>query len=75
MPRHRIIPQMFDIRPVNKTGDLDWEKINKIEKILRISGFTNAEKERKILLKEYPQKRFNYKIGTLWTTWTWKWFL
>ena len=30
MPRNKIIPQMFDVRPVNKSGDLDWEKINKI---------------------------------------------
>jgi hypothetical protein len=27
---------MFDVRPVSKTGDLDWEKIKKIEKILKV---------------------------------------
>ncbi len=27
---------MFDVRPVDKTGDLDWKKIRKIEKVARI---------------------------------------
>ncbi|MCX6765963.1 MAG: DUF4012 domain-containing protein [Candidatus Moranbacteria bacterium] len=36
MSRSRIISQMFDIRPVDSTGDLDWEKIKKVEKIVYI---------------------------------------
>jgi uncharacterized protein YukE len=36
MPKNNIIPQMFDIRPVNDTGDLDWEKIKKVEKELAL---------------------------------------
>lgn len=35
--KNRIILQMFDVRPVSKNGDLDWQKIEKIEKIIRIS--------------------------------------
>lgn len=34
MGRKFIIPQMFDIRPVNETGNLDWEKIKKVEQEL-----------------------------------------
>jgi len=36
MPRNNIIPQMFDIRPVDETGSLDWEKIKKVERELKI---------------------------------------
>ena len=28
--KNRVIPQMFDVRPVNETGDLDLEKIKKV---------------------------------------------
>jgi len=34
MPKHNIIPQMFDIRPVDETGNLDWKKIEKMEQTL-----------------------------------------
>ncbi|NTV41309.1 MAG: DUF4012 domain-containing protein, partial [Candidatus Moranbacteria bacterium] len=30
MPKKRIIPQMFDVRPVDETGDLDWKKITSV---------------------------------------------
>ncbi len=30
MSKNRIIPQMFDVRPVDKTGDLDWKKISAV---------------------------------------------
>ncbi|HOX10591.1 MAG TPA: hypothetical protein PK333_01220, partial [Candidatus Moranbacteria bacterium] len=30
MPINRIIPQMFDVKPVNKSGGLDWGKINSV---------------------------------------------
>jgi len=32
MLKKRIIPQMFDVRPVDNTGDLDWKKIKTVEK-------------------------------------------
>ncbi|MDD5397161.1 MAG: DUF4012 domain-containing protein, partial [Candidatus Moranbacteria bacterium] len=28
--KNRIIPQMFDVRPVDETGDLDWKKIQAV---------------------------------------------
>ena len=34
--RKKILPQMFDVRPVDEAGNLDLEKINKIEKITRL---------------------------------------
>lgn len=36
MSKNKIIPQMFDVRPVNEAGDLDWKKINAI-------GLENSE--------------------------------
>ncbi|MEI7891032.1 MAG: DUF4012 domain-containing protein [bacterium] len=30
MSKNRIIPQMFDVRPVDETGDLDWKKIESV---------------------------------------------
>jgi len=30
MSKNRIIPQMFDVKPVDETGDLDWKKIQSI---------------------------------------------
>ncbi|KKT89897.1 MAG: hypothetical protein UW95_C0006G0027 [Parcubacteria group bacterium GW2011_GWC1_45_14] len=30
---------MFDVRPVDKTGNLDWEKINRVEKIAKAKDF------------------------------------
>lgn len=35
---------MFDVRPVDKTGGLDWEKINKVEKTVKI-GAVSAKNE------------------------------
>ena len=44
MPKKRIIPQMFDVRPVDNTGGLDWKKINAVEENYRyyeIRSFKN----------------------------------
>ncbi len=30
MSKNRIIPQMYDVRPVDKTGVLDWDKISAV---------------------------------------------
>lgn len=43
MTKNRVIPQMFDVRPVDKTGNLDWEKINGIEKIAKVDRITDRE--------------------------------
>ena len=48
MPKKNIIPQMFDVRPVNETGDLDWKKIQKMEQtlLLKIKITENSLKEK-----------------------------
>ena len=38
MNKNQIIPQMFDVRPVDETGDLDWEKIESAGGDVDISG-------------------------------------
>lgn len=44
MNKNKIIPQMFDVRPVDQAGDLDWEKIESVEKV---SVLTNRREEEK----------------------------
>jgi len=46
--KKRILPQMFDIKPVNQVGDLDIDKIKNIKKIIKIS-------------KETPPRKINSK--------------
>jgi hypothetical protein len=50
---------MFDVRPVNETGDLDWEKIEKIENILTIESeeIKNALNEKIVISNEFYEKR------------------
>ncbi|HRY82091.1 MAG TPA: DUF4012 domain-containing protein [Candidatus Moranbacteria bacterium] len=36
-PKKQIFPQMFDVRPTDELGNLDLEKIEKIERIVEIS--------------------------------------
>jgi len=40
----RVIPQMFDVRPVDKTGNLDWGKINRVKKSIQTRDFNFSEK-------------------------------
>lgn len=56
MSKNRIIPQMFDIRPVEKTGNLDWEKINGINKGIQFEKNKTDKNE-----KEYAQKEADRK--------------
>ncbi|MFZ2188058.1 MAG: DUF4012 domain-containing protein [Candidatus Moraniibacteriota bacterium] len=42
-PQNRIIQQMFDVRPVDKAGNLDLEKINQIRRVSKI-GFSGRVK-------------------------------
>lgn len=63
MNRNKIIPQMFDVRPVDETGDLDWKKIESVgnniyaerEEAARIRRLQEIE-ERRIML-ENEKKR------------------
>lgn len=56
MPKDRIIPQMFDVRPVDETGDLDWEKIKSIESILKLRE-KKLENKEKIIRSEPIEKQ------------------
>ena len=47
MSKTNIIPQMFDVRPVNATGDLDWEKIQKMENIIKMKKLESFTEEKK----------------------------
>ena len=51
--RNKVIPQMFDVRPVNKDGDLDLEKIKKIKKVLKLKN--NLEKNVPVQAKKLIQ--------------------
>ena len=74
MPKNNIIPQMFDIRPVNDTGDLDWEKIKKVERELgaevekirnEISGKNRLKTENFERQKDKPSEYFSKIISPL----------
>lgn len=58
MARSRILSQMFDVRPVDETGDLDWEKIEKIEKTL----YLQIDQLRKVTVREDIEKKQEEKI-------------
>ncbi len=53
----KIIPQMFDVRPVNSAGDLDWEKIEKITSTLVIK-----QKEKKSEIPHVISRQSVYDI-------------
>ncbi|HPX94118.1 MAG TPA: DUF4012 domain-containing protein [Candidatus Moranbacteria bacterium] len=51
MRKNNVIPQMFDIRPVDETGNLDWKKIRLIGNPVRVATtknqtFAQSEEER-----------------------------
>lgn len=56
MPKNRIIPQMFDVRPVDKTGSLDWKKIENIEKVLKLREKKFQKEIEHIQLKEIKKQ-------------------
>ena len=45
MSKNRIIPQMYDVRPVDKTGDLDWQKISAVGSEEKMISTLNKENE------------------------------
>ncbi|HOW60312.1 MAG TPA: DUF4012 domain-containing protein [Candidatus Moranbacteria bacterium] len=58
--KNKIIPQMFDVKPVNQTGDLDWKKIRSVS-----NRDFNVEKNtrlKKICLKK-PVKAYILGVG------------
>jgi hypothetical protein len=72
MSKNRIIPQMFDVRPVDEAGDLDWRKIQSIvpdsenEKVQKVKEklANQAEKEQK-KLKQFAQQQSLQKKNEL----------
>ena len=43
MGKKRILPQMFDVFPVDKTGSLDWQKIESIGAVNKIQEEKESE--------------------------------
>lgn len=41
-PIQRVIPQMFDVRPVDRSGDLDWERISSVGSLRRTAGKSDS---------------------------------
>lgn len=50
--KNKIIPQMFDIRPVDKSGSLDISKIRNFKKIIEIKN-----QEQKYSAEKYTEKK------------------
>ncbi|HHD92065.1 MAG TPA: DUF4012 domain-containing protein, partial [Candidatus Portnoybacteria bacterium] len=59
--RKKILPQMFDVRPVNKAGELDVEKIKKIKKTVKISREALARRQ-KLQKQEKNNTIFNEEL-------------
>ena len=49
--KNKIIPQMFDIRPVDKNGFLDVSKIGKNKKIIEVFPLHNYSNRSNNLLR------------------------
>lgn len=56
----KIIPQMFDIRPVDESGDLHWEKINNVGKN-PLNQYNKVEKEPAFSDEIIPEEIFVVK--------------
>jgi hypothetical protein len=56
----KIIPQMFDIRPVDESGDLHWEKINNVGKN-PLNKYNKAKKEPVFSDEIIPEETFVVK--------------
>lgn len=54
MPRNRILPQMFDVRPVDESGGLDWEKIDKIKSAAELKKTSRDEPFREVSADYQP---------------------
>ena len=45
---NKVIPQMFDVKPVNSSGDLDLKKINQVVRASRVSKISTEKPLKKI---------------------------
>lgn len=50
--KNQIIRQMFDVRPVKNSGDLDWEKIKQVEMAEAVNAKKNLRSEKVTPLKK-----------------------
>ncbi len=55
--KNQIISQMFDIRPVDETGDLDWEKIEKVGIITDIKTGSEIIKFENVKRMKVPSRK------------------
>ncbi|EKE20215.1 MAG: hypothetical protein ACD_8C00038G0001 [uncultured bacterium] len=58
MSKNRIIPQMFDVRPVDEAGDLDWKKIQAVEVATKCVGDDPLNDGHIFNLKKEEQRNF-----------------
>ena len=66
LKRTKIIPQMFDVRPVTPGGDLDWEKVLKVaEATKKIIVKKGISIRKKILVRSEENNQFLTKIVQL----------
>ncbi|KKR21406.1 MAG: hypothetical protein UT50_C0008G0006 [Candidatus Moranbacteria bacterium GW2011_GWA2_39_41] len=61
--RNKIIPQMFDVKPVNATGDLDLERINRGSRILQFERPEKVAKSKTVLPQNFGQHFQDIKYG------------
>ena len=66
--RKKILPQMFDVRPVNESGDLDLEKIGKMQKVVTLSQGEN-EIESPVKIETLEKKETQLKKSYLENDW------
>ncbi|MFZ5982031.1 MAG: DUF4012 domain-containing protein, partial [Patescibacteria group bacterium] len=58
--KRKIIPQMFDVRPVDAEGNLDLEKINRIKSVIALKRGSGP-----VCRKEAPAKPKIYQLGSV----------
>jgi hypothetical protein len=64
MSKNRIISQMFDVRPVDQAGDLDWEKIRSVKNpIRRAEKNTKIENDIKVKKPQFEKDLKTYILG------------
>lgn len=76
MYRRRILKQMFDVRPVDESGELDWEKIERVGEItdikmspktaeyLSIRKLSDPEKDEAVSVRKPVKKEVSvYQLG------------
>lgn len=58
MPINKIIPQMFDVRPVDETGNLDWKKIHSVSRNGLKRNIKQEIHDQKVLERNFEREAF-----------------